>query len=451
MAEFNSLIRFKKQDGSYDTILPVSTTPNIIVDLNNNRRLDQELDSINLALMLKSAGTYEIPNLTNNGDGTILLGETDVLIYTNDNFNGFLELFTVPSTILSLNNNLLNFVCVIYNNASPIFSLVSDPSTINESNIIPIFIIYRDNNNLQITTQDALGKGLSNKIHKSIIKTQALRCEDGVILSETSNRKFIIGSGVIWYGTSRKELNLFNSEQHSCYKYYHTNGVWTKIEITQFDNFYYDNGANLVELTDGNYSVTWLYRNIEGPNIVYSFLGSADNSLLNAINSKPPINLPLFINSNFFLVGRVITRKNATESTQIDNTFTKFFSNFMKIEHRDLLNPNDLNAHVISSITGLQERLENIENNTPILKSTDYNITYSDKIIFFQSDLTTLNAYLPDVISKDGTKFTIKNIGIKNVIVQPITDQLIDGKINIILSTYSSFSIVSFNNNWYII
>jgi hypothetical protein len=293
-----------------------------------------------------AAGIYNtIPVFTDNGNGTLDIASCEVLIYDNPNFEGSLFKYEIPAeTGLVTTNSVTNYLVVSYNSGSPQYQVITDVELINESDVIPIYTIFNEDNTiLHRINWDLLAKGGKNKIHHRFVKTQRFAHEDGLILGETQtplDRTITVTSGRIWVGTVRNNIPQFDSSVNRTCFFYNVGGVWTKDDtVTQYNNTQYDNGTNLVNANPNNYLVNWVYMMFdETPHVAYVLGSQQYGTLADAVAAQPRGDLPDFFGTNCFLIGKIIVQQNATTATRIDSAFTTSFVPTGVTNHNNLSN-----------------------------------------------------------------------------------------------------------------
>ena len=284
-----------------------------------------------------SAGVVIQPTFTNNGNGTITVGNAVVNLFIATDFNDKIQRFTVTGGTFTPINNANSYLVVNYNNGNPIYEIIASATLINESTIIPVYTFYRIDNTVLYLNWDRLGIGLSNKMHQRFVFTRRFERESGLAISESPTRVVNIGAGVVWYGAIRNSLDAVASNVDSCHLHYHVEGVYTFADRTQYNNTQYDDGTNLVELNPNHYTVNWIYRNVEDGKHMEIVLGNAQyNQLSLAIVAQPRPDLPDIVKSNCVLIGRIIVQKNATTAANIASAFDVTFVSVPINNHNDL-------------------------------------------------------------------------------------------------------------------
>lgn len=297
-----------------------------------------------------SNGSCQISSITDNGDGSITLGDGDYCLSNNTAGSDFITQYTVTGGVFSLTDLAMNYIVANYNGGTPVIQNISDVTLINETTIVPIYSVFRNGNFLHIQNWDSLANSLSNKIHQSIVKTQRYRRESGLTLSEYGTRNINCSNGIVWVGAVPISLAAIATATDNIFFWYHVAGVWTSSVITQYNNTQYDNGTNLATLGITRYAVNWVFRGVESQKHLYVVLGGGDYTLAQAEASSVPA-LPISISSHATLVGRIIVANGAATATLIQSAFNQTFSSNPTSVHGDLTGRDAADQHPAASIT----------------------------------------------------------------------------------------------------
>ena len=282
-------------------------------------------------------GAIEVPTFVNNGGGNVTVNSLMVNLWENANFAGDAQRYTVGSLTATITDLVTSYIVADYNAGSPILRVTTDVNEITESNIVPIFTMFRSGSVLHALDWDTLGRGLANKVHQSIVKTDRYRRESGLSLSESGTRNVDLTSGIIWVGANKASLTSIASATDNMYYFLRTApSAWTTTSVTQYNNNDYFNGTTTVALGGGRYAVNWLFRGVESQKHLYMVIGEGNYSLAQAQASQPPASLPPNITSHAVLVGRIIVLKGASVATQIDSAFNVVFTQSAASNHNDL-------------------------------------------------------------------------------------------------------------------
>lgn len=300
--------------------------------------IDELVDIINnIPQASLSAGVVAEPTYLDNGNGTITIGNCTANLFDSDNFIGGLKQYQITGGIITPTNNTNSYLVVNYNNGNPEYQLITNINLINESTVVPVYSFYKKDNYILRLNWDALGVGLSNKIHQRLVFTRRFERESGLALSELPTRVISVGAGVVWHGAVRDSLEAVVSNVDECHFYRNVNGIFDYVVATQYNNNYYDDGTNLVELTNNYYTVNWIYRNIEDGKHIEFVLGDQQyNQFSLAVESQPRADLPDVIKTNALLVGRIIVQKGASTAARIESAFSTTFVAVPINNHNDL-------------------------------------------------------------------------------------------------------------------
>jgi hypothetical protein len=281
--------------------------------------------------------------VTDRGSGLVDISSCVVNLYSTPDFVGPIIQYTIPALIgLQLVANQYTYISINYNSGSPHYAAITDNTTINHSTILNGVQLNWEFlgviNETHIFYTGTYGLGLANKIAHRLIHTQRFGYQSGLAISEYGTRNVLVNSGVIWYDGEEVDLSLSQSATagSELHFYYHVGGIWTAVKSATYNNTQYDNGSALSTLNNGRYAVNWLYRCVSSTDpYVFVVLGSGNYTLAQAQSSQPPV-LPLIINNQGVLIGRIIVLKNSNTSTQIDSSFQVSFTPSAVAIHNDL-------------------------------------------------------------------------------------------------------------------
>lgn len=283
------------------------------------------------------AGVYTHPTFTDNLNGSCTVGAGEYILYSTSDYTGESKKYSIAGNTFTLVDNSINYIIADYNSGSPIVKVTQDLGLLNDSSNTPIFSVYRIGNNLHNIDWDSLGKGLSNKLNKKDRILHRFQIEKGLTLSESPTRLVTTTAGTVWYGGVSLDLPSAISSTDPTFLWSHSGGSWIYTSVTQYNNTQYDNGTNLVTLTNNRYAVIWVYRGVyTSSNSINMVLGTGDYSLTQAQDSVVP-SLPSFVATTNVLVGRIIVQKSASTATQIDIVSSVSFSGSNANNHSDLL------------------------------------------------------------------------------------------------------------------
>jgi len=360
-----------------------------------------------------SAGVISpTPTFVNNLDGTITMAEAQVFIYDNDHQFGLPRRFIVPSKILTLTDLVNNYVEIRYNAGTPEY-INGVTKTSNDSDIVPVITIFRDGTELHETGWDALGEGLSNKIHQRIVDTEPFALKSGLALGELPTRIITIDAGYGYNGAVPFSFDACNSSVANTHWFYYYNGAsWVKdMTKTQYNNSQYQGPTGLVSALPNKYLINFIFRGLETDGHVYSILGTQEYAgtaagLVAAQEAQIPANLPPIIISHTFLVGKIIVLTAATTATSIQSAFTKKFTSSPATDHGALSGLGDDDHLQYLPLSGIRAMTGN-------LNMGEYNIGYCGDI--FHDDATASDWVFRNYDKDKDINFYINDGGIDSL------------------------------------
>lgn len=294
-------------------------------------------------------GACVVPTIIDNGNGSITVSNGEYHLSTNTEGRGT-ENFLINGGTFTLTDQTQNYLVADYNGGTPILKIVTDVNLINETTVIPIYTAYRNGIFLHYQNWDSLGLALANKVHQSIVKTQRYRREYGLIVTEYGTHNLNMTAGRVWVGAVPVDIAEINTGVDNLSLWYHSGGIWVNSIQPTYNFTQWDNGTNLVTLTNNRYAVNWIFRGIENQKHLYIVLGRGDYSLVEAeASSMPPI--PTIISSHATLAARLIVEKNAATATNIKSAFEVQFSLASVQKHDDLTGRDVVNSHPASAIS----------------------------------------------------------------------------------------------------
>ena len=275
-----------------------------------------------------SSGTAIKPTITYNNGGTVTIGEGVFRLFHLPNYIGIITEHTISETILTISDNVTNYVVASYNLGLPEYSITTDLSSINFSDSVAVYTIFRiGDTNIDILDWDEPAYSLSNKILRRDMETRRFERISGLNLSEDIGRKILISSGAVWQGSYRNSRAEVNSIDNNCILVSsNALGEYEINSITAYNNTQYDTGTGLANVSDGNYVVNWIYRGmgINADSIIV-YLGINDYDINEAKSAQPP-NILLGTSTNAMLIGKFIVQKGSDTSIQIDSSFQTLFA-----------------------------------------------------------------------------------------------------------------------------
>lgn len=344
----NEYFKFKKYNISVsDTVLVADSgivkykilSPTDTSSLSD--RIDLKAD-ITGGTMLQGAGVYVLPSRVDNGNGTVTLGSGQYAFDTIADGTGPAFRYTIAGSTYSFTDSVTNYVVANYNGGSPTITVVTSTSTINNTTTVPILTVFRIGTHLDMLSWGEPAKASDGKMLRRMVRTERFAREPGGLeIGVNYGRGVTSTAGVVWNGLHQNTLAAFNTHisTDSFRLYSHVASVFTKSNITQFNNTQYDDGTALQTLTNNHYAVNWIFRTVNDNQAeMLSVLGTGDYTLAEAEASLVPSVLPAEINATSILIGRIIVKKSDTTATLIQSEFEHHFGSELPSDHATLSN-----------------------------------------------------------------------------------------------------------------
>ena len=289
------------------------------------------------------AGVYTAPSVTDLGTGSVTIGSGEYMLYANTTFAGLIAKHTIAGDTFELIDQYVNYIVADYSSGTPEIKKSITLSEINDSSIVSILTIYRDGTDLHILSWGETAKGAPVIANRRVRQLRRFENLSGLVISEIATRVVNVTAGVVWYGNIPFDLLESQSNTDTCTLHYHDSGVWTSADVTQYDNFYYDDGTDKVELTPNRYAIAWVYIWVATHKHICMTLGDGNYTLSQAQDAQPPAP-PQMITSMATFVGRIIVKKSAATATEIDGWKNNLFTTSSVTSHADLLDLDYANA-----------------------------------------------------------------------------------------------------------
>lgn len=334
----------------------VSKSLNLLISdnpTNNTVELNLDLSGIEVNHF---AGFLTNSGITDNGDGSITVGNEDVALYDNSDFDGSIKTYTLTGGIFNCIVNEICFLVGDYNSGTPIFRIIpeSNVEEINQSNIVPFATLCRNGDDIiHSLGWDTLAKGMTNRHNIRFVKTRRFEREDGLVLSANASRNLLITTGRFWYGSVRKTFIPYSSDTAFFRFYYHSSGDWVYDDTrTTLINEYYDNGTDRLSLNSQKYVVNWIYACASETDKAFVIIGNEYVNLTEALNEKRPVT-PDFISYMAFPIGRIIYQQGSNTAKAVLSEFDNVTGNQTVTSHSDLSNLSTSGhpATIISTVT----------------------------------------------------------------------------------------------------
>lgn len=268
-------------------------------------------------LQRKYSGIVDIDQIIIDGN-TISVPSCKANLYDNAGFKGYVSPYDIAAKSFTLTGEEVRYIVISYNGGSPEYIITQERSMINYSNVIPVITVIYDGEKIHSVNWDEQANGLSERLLKRLNRTQRFQRDGGLLINVSGDRSITVSQSTIYFGASEVIYPSSNSLSNLIYSYYHSNGTWTFTKSSYLNNTQYDDGSNLVLLSNANrYAINWVYAGVGDDGDIITLLGSGDYKLDEAVNAQPPINVPDIIKFHGILVGKVIYQNGLNTPYQV--------------------------------------------------------------------------------------------------------------------------------------
>lgn len=286
-----------------------------------------------------SAGAVSGFALTNNGDGTVNIGDgIAYLRSTNDPYATIIKYPISAVTNLALTDNANNYVLVDYNGGSPTITVTTNGSTINTQTNSLAYVIARVGNDLEYLNLVGQNVDPNAKLRIRFLNQEGIRRASGAVLG-FSSRNLTLTSSVLFSGLIRINAAAFNTASPDTFTLAYNNGAtWTRTTgQTQINNTQYNNSGTLTTMPNNTFRTDYVYLLPNNPSKLYVIMGTTTyNSLTLAKAAPRPSILPVELQAIGLEVGRLFIEKNSTTIAEVQSSFSNDFIGAPVPEHNSL-------------------------------------------------------------------------------------------------------------------
>lgn len=272
--------------------------------------------------------TWDMPTIIDNTDWTVNIWESNVYLFNNSDYIRPLGYFNISwVNWLTFIDWETNYIIANYNNWNPQYQSTTNLQLINNSDVIPIYTVFREWNTLRILWWESFADWIPNRLINRFVKTERFkREEDGwLILTEVWTRELKVTSWTVWQWASRIITPEILSWTTPLKRWEYIWWTWSYLTDSQYTNTLYNSWNWNILLPNNKYVVEWVYVSIENNAEIHTILSDKFNKISKAEKTQPPTELPDYIKTHTLLVWRIITWKNYI-SWIVQSTFDMIFN-----------------------------------------------------------------------------------------------------------------------------
>jgi len=261
--------------------------------------------------------------LTDNLDGTVDITTGEAFIRANTDTEGNGELFVaeVPTaTALAVSDNATSTIYIDYNDGVTItWAATTTPAIVNMRDKVAAYSITREGNTLSIIDIRAQNVNRTGKEQVREFYTSPFIRKGGGIISAGTGLEIDVSAPSYFFQLKEYGGAAWNSATVMPF-YRNVSGVLTTGTLTAINNTQYDNGTDLIALTVGWFTISWIYFRVGEAAEIVGIYGTAEFATeAEALDDLPPT-LPASLAGHGVLLGRVITQEGGAVIIKIDNT-----------------------------------------------------------------------------------------------------------------------------------
>jgi hypothetical protein len=292
-----------------------------------------------------STGAVSAPSFSDNGDGTASVGSTTVRMHHTTDRTGNLYDEVIPADVSlgPFTDNDSEWIVAEYNAGSPRWVIEADYTTLNDSDRIAVYRVWRQGTELHSLSNDEAALGLANKIAVAMTGTDPYKRggRTGLEPGETStptDRTVTVSSALVFAGFNPIFVWPFNSSTDLLTKATVTTGTWSYTNESVYNNADYNPITGPTAMSSNRYSIRWLYRSVGDVKQTFYVMGIDEyTSVAAAQLEQPRGDLPDLLTSHCILVGRIIIQEGASSGI-VESAWVQTFTGLSVISHNDTVN-----------------------------------------------------------------------------------------------------------------
>lgn len=367
-SELNTALHFHNSDR--DRTNHTGTQPlNSVVNSNvigspiNNKNLQEVIGLFHSSGFTSPMAVFYI------GGGQLSITGGEYYIRSTSDGTGVLYSGSIAEdTSLIIPNLSTSFVYLDYNAGTPIWASTTNPTEINVSDKIPVAIIYRNGEAVNILNVSNDNTDCIAKFRKKSFYTEKFVRAEGALVAHTG-LSISCTTGKYWFG-----LNEFTHgalAEGASFTYYHKGTNWVATNATIINPTQYNLvNTGLSTLSNKHYSNQWIYSVFGTATNAYAVVYGQNEyaTLAEAINEAPPANLPPVLSSMGILVGVVTIYENTGTIVNIRSVFDHVFAAIDIPNHNNL---SGLNVDGYQHLTAEEKTLfDTLHTSNPPATST---------------------------------------------------------------------------------
>jgi len=150
----------------------------------------------------------------------------------------------------------------------------------------------------------------------------------GLVIGDVgANNDLTLTAGALWYGLTRKTFSAVDTSAAGTFDaYYHVGGTWTTSTLSAWPATQYDDGTDLVTMTNNRYANLWFYLDVSKDRLNMLYGTNEYVTIAQAENESAPGTVPPTIEEHGRLLGRFIFQESNTSADEVNSVWDTTFS-----------------------------------------------------------------------------------------------------------------------------
>jgi hypothetical protein len=400
----------------------------VAIDVLGTPTIDQMQEALQV---IGAAGTTVLNYITDAGGGNIDVAAGAGFIRISDSHTAELKSFEwSSSTGIAIPSDTARYVGVEYNAGSPQV-VVKTADTWDFHSEFRLGSVVNEGGTLHILDNpQVVADGIAH-VYERLFETQPFQRAarlGGLIVGETGTRNLTLTGGELYDGFNEFLIAAIDTSGADTFDAYYRDGVggWTKQSAqTQWNNTQYDDGSGTLQTISANrYGIHWIYLDANGSLI--TLYGQAQfTTIAGAEAALGPSTVPLRIQVQGRLVGRLIFQESQGTAESVESAFDTAFAGAIVTSHLDLTDIGtnthaQIDTHIADTANPHATDIENLGSGT----LAELNAAITDATLDDSGDPRTDNDAIHDNVAGEIVVVTEKTapVGLDEFLIEDSAD-----------------------------
>lgn len=296
---------------------------------------------------LHSAGRITGGAVTDAGSGNVdVAGGTGLFRIADDDTSQVVFADWADSAGIAIPTGTVRYLGVSYNAGDPQVTLFTTESWDLDTSF-PLAKVVNEGDLHILNNPWWVGDGLTNVIERFQAMGHVVRDLEvgGLTLGTAGTRNVTVTEGLLWSRLNEFPVEAFDSSAGDTLELYYRSGAstWTDADTLQFPVGHYNrlSDNSLQALGTGKYANVWVYVETEDDEITMLYPQAEYSNAAQAEAEAPPSSIPLHIQQNGLLIGRILIKRATDSPVKVESAWTTTFSPSQAADHGNLAGLTD--------------------------------------------------------------------------------------------------------------